>query len=236
MQAVITWFSGKPEFLSAKNLPSAESNCLTYLDSCLLKGLFFKVKLAFCFCDRVPDCKLKHFPKIQRIFSLFQVPKPCPNLSSNQPDAVKESNKSTGRNFVLKNHQLRLFGAPLILNVEPEKPSQMKKKRGSGFGQRRFRKCYVPTASKPVEQFGGLLYPQISITKSENSPEPFSGDSKYPSIWSSSMARTMILGWNTSTYEVLIPEALTDATTQVGTERNGTADGLRVTPHPPKRI
>ena len=50
------------------------------------------------------------------------------------------------------------------------------------------------------------------------------------------MARTMILGWNTSTYEVLIPEALTDATTQVGTERNGMADGLRVTPHPPKRI
>ena len=29
----------------------------------------------------------------------------------------------------------------------------------------------------------------------------------------------MILGWNTSTYEVLTPEALTDATTQVGTER-----------------
>lgn len=46
----------------------------------------------------------------------------------------------------------------------------------------------------------------------------------------------MILGWNTSTYEVLTPEALTDATTQVGTERNGMADGLRVTPHPPKRI
>ena len=194
MQAVITWFSGKPEFLSAKNMPSAESNCLTYLDSCLLKGFFFKVKLAFCFCDKVP-ANLSIFLRSRGFFSFFQVPKPCPNLSSNQPDAVKESNKSTGRNFLLKNHQLRLFGAPLILNVEPEKPSQMKKKRGSGFGQRRFRKCYAAMSQLHQSRWDSLAVcciPKFQLQNPRILPNHFpvtrkilqSGHLRWPERWS----------------------------------------------------